>query len=210
LNLAALKIARGDAGAGLAALRDLELRPDATRETASAAMFLRALCFETSGDWPDAMALFSRICRLEPFSYAAAVSPLVIVRHYVERSDSIEINDVLNDARDYYMGAIARENGYMEHPHVLKDFFIETFMAAGQPGMAARLLEEHGASWRPANGSVALLKSAMIYMNLLDDRENGVRMLQKCLDLFPQSPYAWTVQKKINGISTSVDKPRTG
>ena len=210
LNLAALKIVRGEEPEAMRMLRDLELQPDTPRETATTAMFLRALCFKRSDDGPGALNLLWRICRLEPFTRAAIVAPLVIVRYYVEKADSIATDRMLEDAQKYYLDAIGKDNAYMEHPHVLKDCLIETYLLAGKPAAAARLLEEHSGEWRPANGSVGLLKSALIYMNLLDDRENGVRVLQKCLDLFPPSPYAWIVQKEINRASTSSDKPRKG
>jgi tetratricopeptide (TPR) repeat protein len=210
LNLAALKMVRGEEPEATRMLRDLELEADIPPETATTAMFLRALCFKRSDDWPGALNLLWRICRLEPFTRAATVAPLVIVRYYVEKADSVATDSMLEDAQKYYLDAIGKDNAYMEHPHVLKDCLIETYLLAGKPAAAARLLEEHSGEWRPANGSVGLLKSALIYMNLLDDRENGVRVLQKCLDLFPPSPYAWIVQKEINRASTSSDKPRKG
>jgi len=210
LNLAALKMGRGEESEAMRMLRELELRPETPRETATTAMFLRALCFERNNDWPGALSLLWRICRLEPFTYAAVVSPLVMVRHYVEKGDSIAINGVLENARKYYVEAIGRDSASMEHPHVLKDFLIETYLLAGKPAAVGRVLEKYSQEWRAANGTVGFLKSALIYMNLLDDTEDGVRVLQKSLDLFRLSPYAWVVEKKLNRISTSVEKPRTG
>jgi hypothetical protein len=48
---------------------------------------------------------------------------------------------------------------------------------------------------------VGLYKSALIYLNLLDDRASAVRMLQKCLDAFPSSHYAWIVRARLDRIS---------
>jgi len=210
LNLASLKMGRGEESEAVEMLRGLELQPETAQETAATAMFLRALCFERSDDWPEALNLLWRICRMEPFTYAAAASPLLVVRHYVEKGDSVGLDAALENARDYYVDAIDRENESMEHPHVVKDFLIEAYLLAGKPADAARLLDEQAERWRPGNGSVALFKSAMIYINLFDDRENGVRMLQKCLDAFPRSPYAWAIERELKRISTSIDGPRTG
>lgn len=189
-------------------LRELELDPGTPREIAATAMLLRALLAERGGDWPQAVRLLWRVCHLESFTRAAAVSPGLMVGHYAGARDSAAAEAALRDAGEFYVEAIGKHIGYLAHPHILKDFLIESYLIAGKPKVVAELLEAHGMKWRTDDGCVGLYKSALIYLNLLHDEENGVRMLQKCLDLFPTSRYAWIVRAQLDRIPPISDEPR--
>ncbi len=89
----------------------------------------------------------------------------------------------------------------MSYRHLVKDYLVESYLIMGDPLGAAKLLEERAPSWSGENGAVGLIKSAMIYLHLLDDRENGVRMLEECLDLFPESRYTEIVRQRLDSLS---------
>ncbi len=201
LNLAGVKMIQGNEADGIELLRRLELERDVPRETATTAMFLRALFYKHEGDWAGALQLFWRICRLEPFTRAGVVSPLILLRYQQANGDSIAVEKSLRKVADFYLDAIGKDSAYLKNRHLLKDFLIEAYLLCGKPREAAVLLGERSEGWRPANASVALLKSALIYLNLLNDRENGVRMLEKCLDLFPETRYARGARQELNRIA---------
>lgn len=206
LELSFLALRRGQRETGARLLRDLELNPATPRETAAAAIFLRALDAQRSGDRAEAAYLLGRLRRLEPYTLAAAVSPWLTVRHALESGDAAAIDAALEEANEYYLDAIARHVGYLEHPFVLQDFFIEAYLIAGRPRDAAELLESQGVNWRVDIGCVALYKSALIYLNLLNDRTNGIRLLQKCLATFPNSRYHSVVRAHLLRVTEHGDE----
>ena len=208
LTLAEFEAARGHREEAVRMLRDLELDPATPRETAGAAIFLRALQAERQGDWTEAARLLWRVCHLESFTRAAAVSPWLVIRHYVRAGDVSGVEAALEDAGEFYLQTIGRHIGYLKHPHVLKDFLIESYLIGGKPQVVAELLESHAVRWRVDNGSVGLYKSALIYLRLLHDEKNAVRVLQKSLDVFPTSSYAWIVRAQLDRISPISDEPR--
>ncbi|UCG52871.1 MAG: hypothetical protein JSW58_04765 [Candidatus Latescibacterota bacterium] len=201
LNLASVEMAKGNRAKGTELFREIELSNDVAPKTVAKAMFLRALDYQRNGNWAEALNRYWRICRLYPFTPAAAVAPLVIVRHYDKTGDVASRERALGKATEYYLGAIGKDSKHLDNRHVLKDYLIETYLICENPIGAARELSDGADKWRAANGSMALIKSAMIYLNLLDDEENGVRMLKKCLDAFPETRYSRVALRELNRIS---------
>ncbi len=215
LSLAELKARHGRSEDAARMLRDLELDRATPGETAAArmfcnaaaAMFLRALLFERNGDWPAAVQLLWRICRMEPFTHPAAVAPLVIVERYIKNGESAVVQSVLEQADKFYLDAIGKDSAYIGQPHVLKDFLIESYLLADKPAVVADRLAALAVEWRADNGCVGLYKSALIYLRLLHDEKIGVPLLQKCLDLYPTARYAWIVRAELDRMSPNSDKP---
>jgi tetratricopeptide (TPR) repeat protein len=200
-DLAAIAIKKGDISRAAQILRSLEGSGKTAPEIQTAAMFLRAIAANEDGDWGEAVTLLWRICRLYPFSRAGMVAPLVLLRHELGAGNSQTAASVHRKAVDFYAEAIERNSAAMSYRHLVKDYLIESYLLVGDPLGAAKFLEERSSSWIGENGAVALIKSAVIYFNLLNDREDGVRMLEKCLDLFPSSRYSGIVRQRLDSLS---------
>lgn len=207
LIMAEIEASRGRHEDAVRMLRELELDPATPRATVAAAMFLRALQLDRRGDWPEAAQLLRQVCRLEPSTLAAAVSPLVIIAHDVRARDSATVEKTLREAAEIYDGAIAKTAGNEKLSHVLTDFLIEGYLVAEEPTAAAELLGSRAPARRGDKGCVGLYKSGLIYLKLVNDQEKGVGTLQKCLDVFPASRYAWVVREELDRISPTGDTP---
>ena len=201
VDLAAMKARRGEAVEAVKILRDLENEDDTPVETRTTAMFLRAVIMKGTGEWGEATTILWRICRLYPFTRAGMVAPLVILRDQIEEGDTVRAASVHRKTVEYYLSAIAMNSASLRYRHLVKDYLIESYLIMGDPAGAARTLEEQAPSWSGENGAVGLIKSAMIYLNLLNDRESGVRMLEKCLDLFPSSRYLGYVRAELDSLT---------
>jgi tetratricopeptide (TPR) repeat protein len=201
LDLAAIKMKTGKTREAVTMLRELETEKDTPPETQTAAMFLRALSINDAGEWEEAVTLLWRICRLHPFTRAGMISPLVMLRHELSIGDREGATNLHAKAVEFYSSAIDRNVAPIEYRHLVKDYLIESFLIVGDPRGAAETLADRAPSWAGENGSVGFIKSAMIYLNLLNDRENGVRMLEKCLDLFPGSRYSEWVRQRLDSLS---------
>jgi tetratricopeptide (TPR) repeat protein len=201
LDLAALKAGMGEPADAVRILRDLENSKDTPTDVITTAMFLRAIIMDERGEWGEAVTLLWRICRLYPFTRAGMVAPLVILRQELAEGDGEGAARVHRKTVEYYLSAIAMNSALLRYRHLVKDYLIESYLIMGDPVGAAKLLEERAPAWTGENGAVGLIKSALIYLNLLDDRENGVRMLEKCLDLFPSSRYLGYVRAKLDSLT---------
>ncbi|MEJ2720642.1 MAG: hypothetical protein P8181_05815 [bacterium] len=201
LNLAIVQLRKSDTEKGIGLLRDVQLDKDVPPETATIAMFVRAMHLRDAGTWPDALSVLWRICRLYPFTRASLIAPLVIVRQYVSGDDMEKARRAQGQATEFYLSAIKKDSASIRYRHLLKDYLIESYLIVGDPLGAAVILENDAPEWKGENGAVGMLKSALIYLKLLDDRENGVRMLKKCLDLFPHTRYSKIIQGQIATLS---------
>jgi tetratricopeptide (TPR) repeat protein len=201
LDVAAIAIKAGNTSGAARMLRELEVSEEVAPETQTAAMFMHAIAANEGGDWGEAVTLLWRICRLHPFSRAGMVAPLVMIRHELAAGNMQTAESVHRKAVDFYAEAIERNTASLSYRHLVKDYLIESYLIMGDALGAAKFLEERAPSWIGDNGAAGLWKSALIYLNLLDDRENGVRMLEKSLDLFPSSRYAGNVRQRLDSLS---------
>ena len=201
LDLAAMLARRGETREAVEMIRELEMAKEMPLEMRTAAMFLRALIVNESGDWGEAVTLLWRICRLYPFTRAGMVAPLVMLRHELGAGNRESVERVHRKTVEFYLSAIGMDSASLRYRHLVKDYLIESYLLMGDPRGAAMVLEERAPTWSGENGAVGLIKSALIYLNLLDDRENGVRMLEKCLDLFPASRYSGNVRAQLDSLS---------
>ena len=154
-----------------------------------------------SGDWGESVTLLWRICRLYPFTRAGMVAPLVMLRHELSAGNRQGATNIHRKAVEFYLSAIGKDSASLRYRHLVIDYLIESYLLIDDPRGAAAVLEERSPSWPGENGAVGLIKSALIYLNLLDDRENGVRILEKCLDLFPASRYSGNVRAQLDSLS---------
>ncbi len=194
LDLAALRIKAGHVEEGTRALLELELAGDTPAETKAAAMLLRAICLLDQGDWPESLHVLWRICRLLPFTRASMVAPLIILRRELATEGTQRALEVQGKVAEFYLSAIERGSTSWRYRHLVQDCLIESYLIVNDPRGAAAVLEDRAPKWNDDAGSVGLFKSALIYLQLLGDRENGVRMLKKSLDAFPQSRYSKIVR----------------
>jgi hypothetical protein len=102
---------------------------------------------------------------------------------------------------EFYLTAIERGSASWRYRYLVQDCLIESYLIVNDPRGAAAILEDRAPSWAAEPGSVGLFKSALIYMQLLGDQENGVRMLKKSLDVFPHTRYLEVVQGHLETVS---------
>ncbi len=202
LNNAEIHIHRGRADEAVAMLRDLEEDNDAPQEVIARAALLRARVLERQGRWKDAFELLRWTCRLHPYTLAAVHAPLVALRHDIAEGELRDAENTLELATGYYLQVIEKDSAFLPFRHLAKDFLVESYLLMGREAEVAELLEREGQMWRGNNGSVTLLKSGLIYMNLLGDREKSAAALKKSVELFPQARYGKITQSQLDRIAT--------
>jgi tetratricopeptide (TPR) repeat protein len=201
LDFAAIRIKTGHIEEGTRVLLELELAGDTPAETKAAAMLLRAICLLDHGDWPESLHILWRICRLLPFTRASMVAPLIILRRELDTEGTQRALEVQGKVAEFYLSAIERGSASWRYRHLVQDCLIESYLMVNDPRGAAAILEERAPKWNDDAGSVGLFKSSLIYLHLLGDQENGVRMLKKSLDAFPQSRYSKIVRGHLEAAS---------
>jgi tetratricopeptide (TPR) repeat protein len=201
IELAFVRIKTAREQEGMRILRAVELAEDARAEIRATAMLLRADCLLERGDWAESQHILWRSCRLFPFTRASMIAPLVVLRRELATKGPQKAAEVRAKVEEFYVSIIERSSDSWRHRNLVQDHLIESYLILGDPLGAARMLERRAPSWAAETGSVGMLKSAMIYLNLLGDQENGVRMLKKCLDAFPRTRYSRVVRGQLETVS---------
>ena len=128
------------------------------------------------------------------------MAPLEILRARIREDDPELASRSHSKVREFYLSAISKNSASVRYRHLLNDFLMESYIMMDAPIEGARTLETEGDAWRGENRTVAYFKSALVYLNLVDDWENGVRMLKKCLDDSPRSRYATVIQGQLDSV----------
>jgi tetratricopeptide (TPR) repeat protein len=194
LDKASVLLMTGREEEGIRILKDLELDREVPPEISTTAMFIRAMQLKSIGEIGEAKHLMWRICRLYPFTRASFVAPLEILRFRLEERNRELAWRAHSRVVEFYEEAIAKNSASVRYRHMLGDCMLESYMMMDAVPDAALDMEELADRLRGEKRTIGYLKTALIYLNLLEDRENGVRMLKKCLDDRPQSRYATEVQ----------------
>lgn len=202
LNVAEIDIADGEYERAFAALEAIEHDDDAPQELVARAALVRALALERQGQWKQSLELLTWTCRLYPYTLSAMYVPLIAVRHDVAAGNMREGKKNLELATQYYLNIIAKDSAFLPFRHIAKDFLVECYLLMGRVEEVAALLETQGQKWGGENGSVALFKSGLIYMNLLGDREKAAKTFKKSVELFPQTRYSRVTQSQLDRMAT--------
>ncbi len=198
-NIASQVLEDGDRRRGLEMLRELEGGKDGVSpEVAARAMLTRAMYLEREGRWDEALTLLRRVSRLYPHTAAAVEAPLVITRHYIDRGETELAERNLRRATEFYLSLIDRTSKYRGDRLLVEDFLIENYLVMGQAKEVARLLEDRSDEWDEVSSVGGVLKSAVIYSAVLDDKENAVRVLNRSIELFPGTRYAKIAQQQLD------------
>ena len=197
-NIATQKLEDGDRSGGLEMLRELESGDDGVpAEVAARAMLTRAKYLEQDGRWDEAIPLLRRVSRLYPDTAPAVEAPLVITQHYIAIGEPQLAERNLKRATEFYLSLIDRTSKYRGDRLLVEDFLIENYLVMGQAKEVAKLLEDRSDEWDEVSSVGGVLKSAVIYSAVLDDRENAVRVLNRSIELFPGTRYAKIAQQQL-------------
>ena len=197
-NVAAHELEEGDRERGMEILRELESGDDGVpAEVAARAMLTRARYLERDRRWDEALPLLRRVSNLYPHTASAVEAPLVITRHYIDRGESALAERNLRRATEFYLSLIDRTSKYRGDRLLVEDFLIENYLAMGQAREVAKLLEDRSGEWDEVSSVAGVLKSAVIYSAVLDDRENAVRVLNRSIELFPGTRYAKIAKQQL-------------
>ncbi len=202
LDKASVLLKTGSDEEGVSLLRDLELNRDVPPETATMAMFIRAMYLKKHDHWGEAQHLLWRICRLYPFTRASFVAPLEILSETIRDGDQEQAWRTHSKVEKFYLTAVSKNSASVRYRHLLDDFLMESYIMMDAVREGARMLETEAEKRRGEKRTIGYFKSALVYLNLLNDRENGVRMLKKCLDDSPRSRYSTEVQGQLDTVSS--------
>ena len=166
----------------------------------------RARYLEQQDRWNEALPLLRRLMRLFPDTDPAVEAPLVITRHYVETGEPNLARRNLDRATTFYTSMLERQSKYRGDRMLVEDYLIENYLAMGQAQTMVELLETRSAEWDEASSAGAILKSAVIYSAVLDDKENATRLLKKSIELFPKTRYAKIAEQQLEKLETGEGK----
>jgi tetratricopeptide (TPR) repeat protein len=201
-NLASITLDSGGERDGLEMLRELEAGKEVPAEIAARAMLARARYLERKARWDEALPLFRRLTKLYPSTESAVEAPLAVTRHYLATGEKTLARRNLERATEYYASLLERQSKYRGNRMLVSDFLIENYLAAGQAKEIAELLERKSGDWDESSWAGAILKSAVIYSAVLDDKENAERVLEKSIELFPETRYAKIAQQQLDSLQS--------
>jgi tetratricopeptide (TPR) repeat protein len=200
LDVAILQLQSGDKDEGMALLRALETDRATPADIASRAMLVRARQFENDDTWDEALPILRRILRLYPFTSAAIEAPLVATRHYIEAGDREMARRSLERAREYYLSLMDRSSKFGGDRFAVADMLVENYLVAGEAQEAAELLQTSSSRWDDASTAGGMYRSALIYSDVLDDPVSARHILEKCIELFPDTRYAKIAQRQLRAL----------
>jgi outer membrane protein assembly factor BamD (BamD/ComL family) len=200
-DLAVLALRGEDTSAGERMLKDLETKDTADPEIKAKAMLTRARHLESTGRWDLALPILRRMLQLHPYTSSAVEAPLLATQHYVARDEPELAETSLERATEFYLSLISRRSNYGGNRLLIEDFLIENYLVAGRAADVATLLEEESEEWDEASTAGGLFRAALIYTEILDDPEQAVRTLKKCIELFPETRYAKVARAQLDALS---------
>ena len=103
----------------------------------------------------------------------------------------------LERAREFYLSLISQNSKYAGNRLDVENYLIENYLILGRAAEVATLLETESSDWDDMTTAGGLLKSALIYSEILDDKANAERILKKCIELFPETRYAKIAQRRL-------------
>lgn len=197
LNLATLELERGDPETGLRMLKEIEEAGDNAPEVAARAMLARALHLESVDRWDEAIVILRRVMRLYPHTGPAIEAPLVITKHNAAKGEKNLAERNLEQAKDFYLSLISQHSKYGGNRLDVENYLIENYLVLGRAEDVAKLLETESNDWDDLTTAGGLVKSALIYSEVLNDRASAERTLKKCIELFPETRYAKIAQRQL-------------
>jgi tetratricopeptide (TPR) repeat protein len=197
-DLIELRLTGGDEAGALLAFRDLEDAPGAPEVVVSRCMLTRARVLEKRGDWDEALSLLRRIQQLYPFSPPAIETPMIIVRHYMDRGETNLAERSLDRAREYYLSLIDRHSRFAGDRLTVQGALASSYVMSGRAGEVAQILASGGPEWDEEATASGMLKAGELYETVLDDRPQAVSILKKCIERFPETRYARVAQRRLD------------
>ncbi|MDH3198510.1 MAG: tetratricopeptide repeat protein [Candidatus Krumholzibacteria bacterium] len=202
-DLAVLALDSPSRDEGMDELRALENAEGVNAEVRARAMLVRAKETERQGSWDEAIAILRRILSLHPYTEAAMEAPMVATRHYIAQGEEALARRSLERGRDFYLSLMDRGSKYTGDRLAVTDFLVENYLLMGQAEEVAQLLQTEADGWDEASAADGMFKSALIYSALLDDSESAVRILEKCIEMFPETRYAKIAQRQLAALDRS-------
>jgi len=202
-NLATMALESGAPARGLDEMRAIEQEKGAPPDVASRAMLVRALHYEQGDRWDEALPILRRLTQLYPHTQPAIEAPLVITRHYVSTGETALAQRSLQRATTYYLSLLDRSSRFQGSRLLVADLLVENYVSAGQADGAARLLEDAPGQWDTATTVGGLFRSALLYSELLEDNAEAIRILEKCIEMFPETRYAKIAQRQLERLRSA-------
>jgi hypothetical protein len=197
LTLAQISFDEGNVSRGNSLVKEIDSSDSAPRDVKAAALFIRALHLEKAYKWDEALVLLNRTRNLYPFTRAAISSPLVVTEHYLSRGNMELAKLNLNRAKDFYVSLISKRSKFAGDRFLVQEFLIENYLMTDNAAEIASILEKESTGWDEFSSAGALFRSALIYGEILKDRDNEARILKKCIELFPDTRYAKIAREQL-------------
>jgi TolA-binding protein len=201
-DLAALREESDPAGAAVD-YRNLENLAGAPDAVASRAMLARARILEHTGDWDEAYSILKRIEQLYPFTAAAMEAPLVAIRHYAANGPTEMLELSLAHAQEYYNTLLDRSSAFPGSRSTAEAALVESYLASGKAGDAARALSDGSQSWDDESTAAGMLKAADLYHTTLHDDAQARATLEKVKARFPGTRFAHLAEERLAALPAS-------
>lgn len=199
-DMAAVRAETDPAGA-VEDFRNLEKTAGTPEAVASRAMLAHARIRERAGDWDEAYSLLRRLEQLYPFTAAAMEAPLVAIRHYTASGPADMLEMSLAHARAYYNSLLDRGSAFSGNRSIAEAALVESFLASGRAGEAARMLGDGSSSWDEVSSASGMLKAAELYSGVLHDNAQARATLEKVIARFPGTRFASVARERLAGLS---------
>ncbi len=199
-NLAIDAIAQGNRESGLSRLSAIEAADRVDVEMIARSMLTRAIVHEEMDRWDRALPILQRLMRVYPSTAAAANAPLRITQHYVESGDTQAAQRQLRRTEEFYLSLLERQSKFRGDRGLIEDLLLENFILAGRARDGAALLEEKAGEWDDDTSASGMLKSFLVYSEVLGDSDNAKRILKKCIELFPETRYAKVAEEQLEAL----------
>jgi len=196
-NLAVINAEGTERQRGLSQLRDLEQDKGTPPDIAARAMLTRALYLEKDGLWDESLPILRRLNRLYPHTHPAIEAPLVITRHYLNMGEASLAQRSLERASEYYLSLLDQTSAFRGNRLFVADLLVENYVSAGSADTAARLLEDAPGQWDDDTTVGGLFRSALLYSEVLGDDAEAIRILEKCIEMFPETRYAKIARREL-------------
>jgi len=197
-DLIELQLERGDEAGALQAFRALEDAPGAPEAVVSRAMLTRARIFERQGSWDEALSLLRRTQQTYPYSAGAIETPMIVVRHYLDRGESDLAERSLERAREYYLSLIDQRSHFTGDRLTVQGALAASYVMSGRAGDVAQILASAAPEWDDDATAAGMLKAGELYATELNDRPQAIAMLKKCIERFPETRYARVAQCRLD------------
>ncbi len=201
LALAEKEIENGEHKIARARLTDVAKRFPREEPVRATAIQYLAVSYEAEGLWDSAVAQLNALAREHPTTLYGFTALQHIAEHYEQAGETGAAKAALERAADHYE-RVVRDFSSTPAELAARGYLIDTRLRQERWEDAARVLVETGERFpRSESSPQMMLQAADIYESRLSDRGAAAVVLRSVVALFPDTPYAATASRRLDGLT---------